>query len=105
MYEDIKVLLTIKLEGGTLIRESEKIHQGGKKNQNRFTHRNLISKPCYIRCKLSEECYKHMMSNLCPTWGRKYNWGRITPKQRLELHLNRICEDYNGIEFTYELLE
>lgn len=56
--------------------------------------------------KLTQDAYEYFKSSECPLWFKdKRKWGLMTYRQRLELHLQRICEDRRGKSFTYTILE
>ena len=119
-----KISLTIELEGSTLVRKSEpeiikysvtkrdlepnkkwKGKDGLKIVRNaRFKHYSLIAKPVNQHINISVEAYKYMTSNECPYWAKPKVWAMMSETQRLEAHLQRICEHVGGKSFTYEVL-
>ena len=122
MENQIKIILNIELKGATMIREDryEWIHYDVKKkdynvkgkeglksvNKGRVKHYNYIVKPATLHVNLTLEAYNYMISPECPSWVHKVkDWKKMTPVQRLENHLNRICQHHNGISFTYQILE
>lgn len=120
-----KISLTIELEGSTLVRKSEpeiikysvtkrdlepnkkwKGKDGLKIVRNaRFKHYSLIAKPTSHHINICTEAYKYMTSNECPYWAKPKVWAIMSETQRLEAHLQRICEHVGGKSFTYEILE
>ena len=119
-----KISLTIELEGSTLVRKSEpeiikysvtkkdlepnkkwKGKDGLKIVRNaRFKHYSLIAKPASQHINISVEAYRYMTSNECPYWAKPKIWAMMSETQRLEAHLQRICEHVGGKSFTYEVL-
>ena len=119
-----KISLTIELEGSTLVRKSEpeiikciltkrdlepnkkwKGKDGLKIVRNaRFKHYSLIAKPVNQHINISVEAYRYMTSNECPYWAKPKIWAMMSETQRLEAHLQRICEHVGGKSFTYEVL-
>ena len=120
-----KISLTIELEGSTLVRKSEpeiikciltkrdfepnkkwKGKDGLKIVRNaRFKHYSLIAKPASHHINICVEAYKYMTSNECPCWAKPKIWAIMSETQRLEAHLQKICEHVGGKSFTYEVLE
>lgn len=125
MNNEIKILLTIELEGGTLVRKSEpeiikyqvterdydntKKWRGsdGKKvlKKGSFKHYSFETKPASKHINITQEAYSYMTSSECPYWVKPKVWGHMTAKERLENHLQRMCEHFNGKSFTYEVLK
>lgn len=60
--------------------------------------------PVQQSIKMSYDAYDYFTKGECPEWFRG-PWGTMTKKQRLEVHLKRICEDRGGTSFTYSILE
>lgn len=118
-----KILLTIKLEGGSLHRGEEVIVKTESKDakghvkKRSFRHRPLEANEATLTCKLCKEAYDAMTDPKdCPAWFvqgntkasvgyANANWKKLKNKERLELHLARICAFHNGKSFTYEILE
>lgn len=119
-----KISLTIELEGSTLVRKSEpeiikciltkrdfepnkkwKGKDGLKVVRNvRFKHYPLIAKTASHHINICAEAYRYMTSNECPYWAKPKIWAMMSETQRLEAHLQRICEHVGGKSFTYEVL-
>ena len=124
MNNQIKVLLTINgIEGATL-------HSKGKTKipfvirkkdlyAKKYTAKDadaIVRKgyrrvldfdvvPARKSIKLTVDAYNYMTSNEAPEWYFKKNWGNLSPTERLELHLKRLCDHHRGKEFTYNVLE
>ncbi len=122
--ENIKVLLTVITEGGTLVRQStkEKIrytitkqdvtksklpkHIGSQViKSGTITRYPLLSKDCTQHIKLNEDCYNYFISNYCPEKHLIPQWKKMNQKQRLEYNLLKTCQHLGGKSFTYEILE
>ena len=119
-----KISLTIELEGSTLVRKSEpeiikysvtkrdlepnkkwKSKDGLKVvRKGAFKHYPLIANPVNKHINISVEAYRYMTSNECPYWAKPKVWAMMSETQRLEAHLQRICEHVGGKSFTYEVL-
>lgn len=125
MNNNIKISLTIELEGSTLVRkrlpelitysiskkelnfsnplkgkEGDKIVKRGRVN-----HYPLETKPAYLHINMTIEAFNYMTSNECPYWSTPKDWNKMKPKERLEAHLQRTCEHHRGKSFTYFILE
>lgn len=119
-----KILLTIELEGGTLIKgESEErsytllkkdlfaslkhTKQGNKvAEKGVYKHTPVYSKPAYQKIKMSYEAYKYMCSPECPKWFKNVKmWRKLTEETRLEHHLSRTCEHFGGKSYTYVIFD
>ena len=121
---EIKILLTINLEGGILTRQDKpeiimwslnerdlnpykdwKENEGLKVVKSSSTkHYNLTSTECVQRIKLTKDAYDYFISDEAPSFIKKFNWITLKEKQRLEIHLNVISESLGGKSFTYEIL-
>lgn len=60
--------------------------------------------PCQQSIKLTQDAYDYMTSTEQPYWF-KGPWKSLSKKQRLETHLQRICEDRRGTSYIYSILE
>ena len=122
MSSQPKILLSIQgIEGGTLR------PIGKKRVKWSITKRDLDSKyhgkdafkpvrkghidisdfeevSCQQTIKLTQDAYDYMTSPEQPYWF-KGPWKLMTKKQRLEAHLQRICDDREGTSYTYSILE
>lgn len=113
MNNAIKILLTINLEGGTLVRQgnpelikfdivndlTDKKHNSGFKK-----HRNLVTKDCIQRTKLTVDAYQHMIETPPEGMNPKF-FNTLCKVKRVESHLWQYCKDLKGKSFTYEILE
>lgn len=124
MNNHVKVLLTINgIEGATLhsrgrmkipfvIRRKDLYATKYKGKNGDDIIRKGVRKvrdfdviPCSKSIKLTYEAYEYMTSTERPEWYFKKDWTRLSPIQRLELHLDRIREANHGESFTYSILE
>lgn len=131
MNTEPKILLTINLEGGVLLRGEPEVKKyyltkkdlfpgqkfkgdSGKKiiRSGKYTHIPTYqseAKQCITMC---EAAYEYMTSLEVPNWFVPYKplkerfkeWKRLDEKARLELHLARTCRHFGGKSFTYELI-
>ena len=125
MNNNIKISLTINLEGSTLVRKSvpevikyaltERDLNPYKKwkgkdglkvvRRGSFKHFSYETKPASQHINMTQESYDYMVSSECPHWIAPKVWNVMSAKERLESHLQRVCEYYNGTSYTYEILE
>lgn len=59
--------------------------------------------PAHQSINMSEEAYEYMISQACPEWYPLgiSKWKKLSPEERLELHLERTCKALNGKSYTY----
>lgn len=125
MNDEIKISLTIILEGSTLVRKSEDevfeyvitkqdlnpLKKMSKQEglqvvkKKKYKHKPLESKPAYQTINLNKDAYNYMISSECPFWSTTKVWVAMSKKERLHAHMNRICEHFNGKSFTYVVLD
>lgn len=126
MNNNIKISLTIELEGSTLVRKSEpekvfykltnKDLNPTKKFESKkeafkivkrgyYKNYPLEAKPAFQHINLTVEAYEYMISAECPSWAKPRAWDKMTKKERLEKHLSRTCEHFRGKSFTYKILD
>lgn len=124
MNNTTKISLTIELEGSTLVRQSEpeiikysvtkRDLEPSKKwkgkdglevvRKGTFKHYSIIPRPASQHINMSIEAYEYMTSSECPYWSRPNVWRKLNKTEKLEAHLQRICEHMGGKSFTYEVL-
>ena len=123
MNNQVKVLLTInEIEGATLhsngkskipfvVRKKDlyaKEYKG--KDANKIIRKgfrrvnNVEALPASKSIKLTVDAYNYMTSRESPEFYKKKNWNLLSEKQRLEIHLERLCEHNGGKSFTYSIL-
>lgn len=68
-----------------------------------FMTRNTI--PCKKVINISKEAYDYMVSSECPEWARVGEWKQLSRIKRLTQHMQRICENENGISFEFQIFE
>lgn len=124
MNNQVKVLLTINdMEGATLhskgkikipfvVRKKDLYAKEYKaKDADKIIRRgvrrvmNLEAVPVSKSIKLTVDAYNYMTSAERPEWYFKKDWVLLSPIQRLEMHLQRICDHNEGKSFTYSILE
>lgn len=128
MNNQIKILLTISgIEGATLHKvgsykiqyslTKEDLHfkNHGKKytkeDKDKIVYKGVRkcdryeSVPCSKSIKLTYDAYNYFTSTDVPEWYLKKDWKRLSSIERLELHLQRMCDANRGKSFTYSILE
>lgn len=103
-----KIVLTIHLEGRTLVSQSKPekyviIKKNGRKKV--VKHYTKIVVPAVQKITMSIEAWKEFTAeDRCPHWEKSYDWKRMTKKKRAESHFKQICDSLQGKYFTYEIL-
>ena len=125
MNNEIKVSLSVTLQGSVMLSheqakalEKEKEGTGydsfsmriedkvsGKKKVETIHVKTRKSRPAVQSLNLSMDAYNYMVSGEAPYFVKARDWKRLTKKQRLEAHLNRICQELGGVSYTYAVLD
>ena len=121
---EIKILLTINLEGGVLTRQDKpelimwslnerdlnpdkdwKDGEGLKVVKRGSTkHYNFNSKECKQKIKITKDAYDYFISDEAPSFIKKSTWLLLKENQRIEIHLNLISESLGGKSYVYQIL-
>lgn len=128
---EIKVSLTVTLQGRVMMSEQE-CSKNPKQNYNEFDVKVATSRKgkspkidtYHVRTRKTKSASQHLNINLdayetmtakdnkkaadamnCPYWSSPAKWFPLSKKQRLEAHLQRICEGLGGTSYTYEVFE
>lgn len=124
MSNEVKIFLTINLEGSTLVRKKEpeiikysftKRGMNTRGNFNKkegneivkkgtFKHYSLEAKPAFQSIKITKESYNYMISKECPSWMKPKEWFKMNKTQRLEAHFQRTCEYLGGKSYSYTII-
>lgn len=104
MNNDIKISLSIIVQGSTLVRKSKPITIGKRFNDN---HYPLEAKDAIYHISLTREAYEYMISDEAPSFAKTkfIKWKKLKPEERLELHMKRISDSYKGKSYKYSILE
>ena len=132
MNTEPKILLTINLEGGVLLRGEPEVKKyyltkrdlfpsqkfkgdSGKKiiRSGKYVHIPVTQSVAQQRLTMCKAAYDYMTSTEVPNWFTPYKpikarikeWCALTETQRLELHLARTCRHLNGKSFTYQIID
>lgn len=120
-----KILLTINLEGGTLIKGEPEVRKYYLTKKDLYpnqkfkgdTGKKIIKSGKYIyvpvtasvvkqKITLCKDAYDYMTSIACPEWYHNpKEWRKMDAIQRLELHLSRTCHHFGGKSFTYQIVD
>lgn len=111
MNSNIKISLSIVLQGSTLVRQevNETVtfinKKTGKKKQKTIKTYQLVAKPAILSKQMTKEAYDYMVSlESCPAFKKK-EWKKMSEKERLEYHLASLCKFYRGNSYTYHVFE
>lgn len=82
-------------------------HEGSKVlRKGDYTSNDYEYIPCSQRINMTEEAYNEFTSKQKPYWFKNpHDWVKCSPKERLELHLARICDSLGGTSFTYNVFD
>ena len=116
MNNQVKILLSIQGIAGSTFRKvgvkkipfKRKIRHKGKEIlvTKYRTVDDIQTVPASISVKLTQDAYDYFISSECPPWFKdKKSWVGMKSRQRLEVHLKRMCDSRGGTEFTYSILE
>jgi hypothetical protein len=121
MDNNIKISLSIKLQGSTLVRKSKpeviewyimkkdlsarKLGKEGNKvvKRGRTRHYSLESIPAIKHINMTTDAYNYFISKECPSWSNMKTWKKMTEQERLEAHMKRTCEHFGGYEYSYHV--
>lgn len=123
--KEIKVSVTIILQGRVLLTQEEaetleKIQPNrgfekhfqivenpkNRKDKKVVHYTTRKCRPASQSIKLCKEAYLCMIDkSICPEWEKKGQWATKSKKERLESHLKRLTEYFEGISFTYKVFE
>lgn len=111
MNNNIKISLSIKLQGSTLVRQEETVvktvtnKKTGKPFKKKFTIVNLVPKSAILTKQMTQEAYDYFVSmESCPQFKKK-EWKKMKPVERLEHHMAELCKYYKGTSYTYHIYE
>lgn len=111
MNNNIKISLSIQLQGSTLVRQEsvEFINRINRKTGKTYKKKvktyTLIPKPAFLNKNLTMDAYEYFISmESCPQFKKK-EWKKMAEKERLEYHLASLCKFYHGNNFTYHVFE
>lgn len=75
--------------------------KNGKKDTETIIVKTRKSRLVSQSLNLSMDAYDYMTGKEAPYFVKARDWERLTKKQRLEAHLERIVEELGGVSFTY----
>ena len=132
MNTEPKILLTINLEGGILLKGEKEVRKyyltkkdlypnqtfkGNTGNKivksGKYVHIPVFQSEAKQKVTLCKEAYDYMTSTEVPNWFTPYKplkerikeWRKLDEKARLELHLARTCRHFHGKSFTYQIVD
>lgn len=121
---EIKVSLSLELQGSTMLSEQECSRNSKKKKKDCYDYFHMEvadandknkevinvavrkSKTVKQNIKLSKEAYDYMTDKvICPNPKLKKEWEKFTVNQRLQYHCGQIAEALGAIGFSFEVLD
>lgn len=62
--------------------------------------------PATQSLNINKEAYEYMIDkDSCPSWINPSRWSRMSKKERLEAHLQKITEYLEGVSYAYQIFE
>lgn len=87
-------------------KNSIKVSDKGGVNSEIITFTTRKCKPATQSLNINKEAFLDMMNkDSCPAWIKKNKWISMGKKERLESHLQRIMEHFNGLSYTYQVFD
>lgn len=123
MNNEVKVSVTIALQGGVMLTHEEakarekqglvsydnfsmEVSDAKGENKEVIHFQTRKSVPAIQVLNITNEGYNAMIDGLIiPYWAKAGYWTSINSKMRLEAHLKKICESLGGIYYTYTVFE
>lgn len=120
---EIKVSLSLELQGSTMLSEQECSRNSKKKKdcydyfrmevadangKNKEVINVAVRKSKTVKqdIKLSKEAYDYMTDKaICPNPKLKKEWEKFTVNQRLQYHCGQIAEALGAIGFSFEVFD
>lgn len=129
---EVKVNLSIVLSGSTMFTQKEIDNLEKDEQRNHYDYNTMViedkiynkkgklvrkqpirlnfftrkSKSATQSVNLSKEAYYSMTSvKEVPYFSNEYKWKNMSKIQRLEAHLQRICDDLGGLSYSYKVFE
>lgn len=123
MNNEVKVSVTITLQGGVMLTHEEakarekqglasydnfsmEVSDAKGENKEVIHFQTRKSVPAIQVLNITNEGYNTMIDELIiPYWAKAGYWTSINSKMRLEAHLQKICESLGGMSYTYTVFE
>lgn len=129
---EVKVNLSIVLPGSTMFTQKELDNLEKKEQRDYYDYNTMVvedkiynkkgklvkkqpvrlnfftrkSKPALQSINLGREAYYSMISvSEVPYFSNAHKWKNMSKIQRLEAHLQRICESLEGLSYSYEVFD
>lgn len=104
MNNEIKLTLCIVIKGRKRKESKEKYVIKTPRGLSRRHYFN--EEPAKLHINIIKEAYDKMISAFeCPSFMKKATWSRLNSKERLEINLQNLCENFQGTSYSYEILE
>lgn len=104
MNNEIKLTLCITIKGAKRVQSKEKYVIKTPRGLSRRHY--FDEEPAKLHINITKDAYNSMRSAFeCPSFMKKAVWCRLNSEERLEINLQRICDNFQGISYSYEVLE
>lgn len=120
LYEP-RILVTIELRPGAYrygetktetIKHAEKTKNGVFYSKSKFKYRPLEAvEGAQLKIKMTNAAYYYFIGDECPPFfkpylkERKRLWKKASVEERLKAHLQQTCEQFNGISYSYSIID
>ena len=129
---EVKVNLSIVLPGSTMFTQKEIDNLEKDEQRNHYDYNTIVvedkiynkkgklvrkqpvrlnfftrrSRPASQSINLSKEAYYSMINVMeVPYFSNEYKWKNMSKTQRLEAHLQRICDSLGGLSYSYKVFD
>lgn len=83
----------------------EVLSGGKKKNKETITVATRKIELVRQHMNLTLDAFLYMTGKEVPSFEERSKWLRISKKERLKAHLDRIAENFNAVKYTYDVLD
>ena len=111
MNNNVKISLSINLQGSTLVRQEEEVvktltnKKTGKTFKKKVKVVTFVPKPAVLVTKMTQEAYDYFISmDSCPQFKKK-EWRKMKNSEKIEYHMAELCKYHKGTSYTYHIYE
>jgi len=125
MNTEPKILLTIYMEGGALLRGETEVRKYALTKKDLFPNQKFknkdgdkvikrgkykfiptIASTATRKITMCKDAYDYFISSACPEWFKNTKeWKKMSEEQRLMIHLTRTSLHFGGTGFTYQIID
>lgn len=125
MNTEPKILLTIYMDGGVLLKGEPEVRKYALTKKELFPKQKFKNKegdkvlkkgkytfiPTFpsvstLKITMCADAYDYFISSACPEWfNNPKEWRKLGEEQRLNHHLSRTSSHFGGKSFTYQIID